>query len=210
MTSIALDPIDVTGRTYYVTFSATMLVDDLGNFVGPVPESFGHVLKTSDGGATWQPLTGPGLPFVPANVIRVDPNDPATLYVGTSVGLYRSLSGGPWARFGGDSLPLVDVEDVCISPASTSTARRLTAATFGRGFWQISTDASANPAGVKGRGDTNFDLRIDGLDLIDLADAFSSTQASPMYRYQADMVGSVNLVDDADLTAMLSKFGGQP
>ncbi len=31
-----------------------------------------------------------------------------------------------------------------------------------------------------------------------------------MYRYQADLVGSINLVDDADLTAMLSKFGGQP
>jgi photosystem II stability/assembly factor-like uncharacterized protein len=207
MTSIALDPSDLTGRTYYVTFSATMLVDDLGNLVGPVPPSFGHVLRTSDGGTTWQPLTGPGLPFVPANVIKVDPNDPRTLYVGTSVGIYRSQDGGTsWARFGGDSLPLVDVEDVCISPAS----KRLTVATFGRGFWQISTDASANPAGVKGRGDTNFDLRIDGLDLIDLADAFSSTQASPMYRYQADLVGSVNLVDDADLTAMLSKFGGQP
>jgi hypothetical protein len=101
---------------------------------------------------------------------------------------------------------------VCISlnPDPTLASKRLTVATFGRGFWQISTDASANPAGVKGRGDTNFDLRIDGLDLIDLADAFSSTQASPMYRYQADLVGSVNLVDDADLTAMLSKFGGQP
>ena len=212
MTSIALDPGDVTGRTYYVTFSATMLVDDLGNFVGPVPESFGHVLKTTDGGATWLPLTGPGLPFVPANVIKVDPKDPTTLYVGTSVGLYRSQASGTWARFGGDSLPLVDVEDVCISlnPDPTLASKRLTVATFGRGFWQISTDASANPAGVKGRGDTNFDLRIDGLDLIDLADAFSSTQASPMYRYQADLVGAENLVNDFDLTAMLSKFGGQP
>jgi hypothetical protein len=201
MTSIALDPTDLSGRTYYVTFAATVLDDQ-----SPLPESFGHVLKTADGGATWLPLTGPGLPFVPANVIKVDPNDPTVLYVGTSLGLYRSQNGGPWTRFGGDSLPLVDVEDVCISPAS----KRLTAATFGRGFWQISTDASASPAGVKGRGDTNFDLRIDGLDLIDLADAFSSTQASPMYRYQADMVGAENLVNDLDLTEMLARFGGQP
>jgi len=203
LTSIAFDPTDLTGRSYYVTFNATVLDDG----ITPVPSSFGHVLKTADGGATWQALTGPGLPFVPANVIKVDPGDPAVLYVGTSVGLYRgSQNGGAWTRFGGDALPLVDVEDMCISPAS----KRLTVATFGRGFWQIDTDASASPAGVKGRGDTNFDLRIDGLDLIDLADAFSSTQASPMYRYQADMVGSVNLVDDADLTAMLSGFGGRP
>ena len=63
---------------------------------------------------------------------------------------------------------------------------------------------------MRGNGDSNFDLRIDGQDLIDLADSWGSTEASATYRWQADLTGAVNKVDDADLTALLSKFGGAP
>jgi hypothetical protein len=139
-------------------------------------------------------------------VIAVDPGDANTLYVGTALGLYRSIDGGlNWARFGAGTLPLVEVSDLCISPAS----KRLTVATYGRGFWQIGTDAT-DPAGVKGNGDTNFDQRIDGQDLIDLADAFGTTELTTRYLWQADLVGAVNAIDDGDLTALLAKFGGLP
>jgi len=59
-------------------------------------------------------------------------------------------------------------------------------------------------------GDTNFDSRIDGEDLIDLADGFNTDQSNPRYRWQADLVGSVNQIDQADLNALLAKFGGRP
>jgi hypothetical protein len=212
LSSIAFDPADLTGQTYYMTSKAMSITDDAGSTSQPMPESFGHLYKTSDGGASWislaaRPASAGGLPFVPVGIVKVDPNDPQTLYVGTEIGLYRSIDGGQnFSRFGAGSMPMVDVTDLCITPAS----KRLSVATFGRGFWQISTDLSTNPAGVKGRGDTNFDLRVDGSDLLDLADAFLGTQVSATYRYQADMVGATNLVDDADLTAMLAKFGGQP
>ena len=212
LSSIAFDTADQSGNTYYVTTATSdTLVDDASNLV-PAPASFAHLYKTADGGATWSTLgdkavASGGLPSVPANIIKVDPSDANTLYLGTEIGLYRSTDGGAnWSRFGGNSLPLVSVSDLCI----TASSKRLTAATYGRGFWQISTDASVNPAGVKGRGDTNFDLRVDGRDLLDLADAFGSTQASANYRYQADLTGTTNAVDDADLTSMKSKFGGQP
>jgi hypothetical protein len=63
---------------------------------------------------------------------------------------------------------------------------------------------------VRGNGDTNFDGRIDGEDLIDLADGFGATQASPAYRWQADLVGTSNLIDQSDLNALLARFGGVP
>jgi hypothetical protein len=202
LSSIAFDPGDPSGKSYFVT-SRTMLLDD----GSPVPASMGHLFKTTDGGATW---TFPGaatLPFVPFEIVRFDPGDPATVYVGTDAGLWRSRdAGATFQRYGGDSLPLARVTDVCIAPAS----RRLTVSTFGRGFWEIDTSPDGNPAGVKGNGDTNLDQRWDGVDLMDLADALGATQASDSYRAQADLVGDTNAVDDSDLAALLLRFGGSP
>jgi photosystem II stability/assembly factor-like uncharacterized protein len=184
---------------------------DADNKLSKYPADFGHVLRTRDGGLTWESLGVQGaltdrLPAVGVNVVKVDPNDPATLYAGTELGLYRSTdSGATWSRFGAGTLPLVEVRDLCI----TAGSGRLTAATYGRGFWQIDTTA-ATAAGVRGLGDTNFDSRIDGEDLIDLADGFGATQSSPVYRWQADLVGATNEIDDADLIALLAKFGGRP
>jgi len=215
LSSIEFDPRDASGRTYYVTSLATALIDADGNFY-PYPTDFGHVFRTDNGGATWtslgaQPVASGGLPNVGANVIKVDPGDPAILYVGTMIGLYRSTdSGSTWSRFGAGSLPLVEVRDVCFAPpGSPGGSERLTVATYGRGFWQIDT-AAVSAAGVRGLGDTNFDGRIDGEDLIDLADSFNATQSSAVYRWQADLIGATNRIDGDDLNALLAKFGGQP
>jgi hypothetical protein len=211
LSDIAFDLADLSGKTFYVSSRAMDLVDSNG-VPQTLPQSFGHLYKTTDGGLHFtslgtQPVGSGGLPFVPVVAIAIDPGDNNTLYVGTNLGLYRSQDGGAnWSRMGAGSLPLVEVSDFCISPAS----KRLSVATYGRGIWQISTDASNSPAGVRGNGDTNFDGRIDGLDLIDVADAFGTTNATPGYRWQADIVGTVNQVDGADLNALLSEFGGQP
>jgi hypothetical protein len=210
LSSVEFDPLDPSGNTYYVTTVAAALIDARNAF-HPYPAGFGHLFRTRDGGLSWDSLGAQdvamgGLPNVGANVVKVDPGDPATLYVGTEIGLYRSTdSGATWSRFGAGTLPLVEVTDVCIAPAS----QRLTAATYGRGFWQIDTTAAAT-AGVRGLGDTNFDSRIDGEDLIDLADGFGATQSSPVYRWQADLVGTSNRIDQDDVDALMAKFGGRP
>jgi len=209
--SVEFDPRDPSGQSYYITSLAADLIDPQNNFT-PYPENFGHVFRTVDGGLSWQSLGAQGvastdLPHVGADVIKVDPADSNTLYVGTEIGLYRSTDAGQtWSRFGAGTLPLVEVSDICISPGS----RRLTVATYGRGFWQIDTAAAGSAAGVRGLGDTNFDSRIDGEDLIDLADAFGATQSSPAYRWQADLVGTTNGIDQSDLDALMARFGGRP
>jgi len=94
-----------------------------------------HLWKSSDGGATFVAIDGgSGFPFgVPVNTIKVDPTNTSALYVGTHLGVYRSTdSGTTWARFG-SGMPLVNVEDLYISPDATMVR----AATFGRGFWQL-------------------------------------------------------------------------
>jgi photosystem II stability/assembly factor-like uncharacterized protein len=211
LTSVEFDPQDPSGRSYYLTHVATTLID-AENKLYPYPPTFGHVLRTEDAGLSWQSLgaqdvAAGGLPKVGVGVIKVDPNDSNTLYVGTEIGLYRSTDrGATWSRFGAGTLPFVEVRDICIAPQS----QRLTVATYGRGFWQIDTAGSASNAGVRGLGDTNFDSRIDGEDLIDLADGLGATQASPVYRWQADLIGATNKIDEQDRDALLAKFGGRP
>jgi photosystem II stability/assembly factor-like uncharacterized protein len=52
------------------------------------------IWASSDGGAHWAPRNG-GLHAMRANNLLVDPNDPATLYLGTEqAGLYKSTNGG--------------------------------------------------------------------------------------------------------------------
>ena len=93
-----------------------------------------HLWKSVNGGASFTAIDGGGFPAgVPVNTVRVDPGNTSVVYAGTHLGIYRSIDGGTnWARFG-SGLPLVNVEDIYISP--TSSVVRI--ATFGRGFWQL-------------------------------------------------------------------------
>ena len=203
---IAFDPSDPTFSTLWAASGAFVLPSGL-----PIPDAVGHVFRTTDRGVTWTALPGVAgsrLPNVPVSTLVADHNDPAgnTVYVGTDAGLYRTTDGGlHWARFG-SGLPLGSVTGVCLNESSSS----IKLAMWGRGIWQVNTAASGNPAGVRGRGDLNHHLRLDGFDLIDLAAALGATQADDRYRAEADLVGAVNAIDDDDLTAFLARFGGSP
>ncbi len=97
----------------------------------------GHVYKSVDGGATWQRSDGSGSTAVadmPVFRLLVNPYNPATLYLGTELGLLTSSDGGiSWARDAAFSN--VIVEDLAFDQGSSSNW--LFAFTYGRGAFRI-------------------------------------------------------------------------
>jgi photosystem II stability/assembly factor-like uncharacterized protein len=107
-----------------------------------------HVLRTRDGGKTWQRVVD-GLPAgANVNAIREDPARPGLLYLGTERAVFVSLDGGDsWASLR-QNLPNTSVRDLIVKDDD------LVLATHGRGFWilddvaalrQLSRDTLAAP-----------------------------------------------------------------
>ena len=212
-TSVAFDPGDPTGTRFWAANEATTAFDTAVGLAAdppsrPVPDSLGHLFLTEDRGRTWRPVrgsVGAALPNVPIASLRADPNDSNTLYVGTYVGLYKTTDGGQtFTRDPG--LPLVKVSDICVAPGSSN----MKVATYGRGIWQLNGGPGGLAAGVRGRGDLDFNQQLDGFDLLDLVAALGSTGQDAAYRQEADLVGTTNEVDDLDLAAFLQRVGGRP
>ncbi|GJM43793.1 MAG: hypothetical protein DHS20C21_06350 [Gemmatimonadota bacterium] len=92
----------------------------------------GHVYRSTDAGLTWTDVSG-NLPDVPAQTVVVDPVDADWAYLGTDLGVYRTTDGGAtWTDFNA-GIPTAMVLDLVIR----QTNRRMRAATFGNGVWEI-------------------------------------------------------------------------
>jgi hypothetical protein len=92
----------------------------------------------SGGSSAWQQFSD-GLPDLPAKVIKVDPDDPGQLWLGSDRGIYLRTSGTNWEAFGTASgMPNVPVYDVAID----NFRGRVYAGTFGRGAFMLTN----NPA----------------------------------------------------------------
>ncbi len=101
-----------------------------------------HLFASSDGGATWSPIshTGKpnGLPDLPVAQVEQDPSDPNVLWAASYVGVYRSPDrGATWVRYG-VGLPNVPIEAFGSVPmAILPDGSKLRLATYGRGIWEI-------------------------------------------------------------------------
>jgi hypothetical protein len=128
ISSIAVDPHDITGATVYATIMGF---------------GFPHLYRSTDFGAHWLNLSA-NLPDAPANAIVVDPNDANTVYIALDTGVYvtQAVTTCPttncWSVLG-IALPNSPIIALAIGPnLPVGDGRRglLRAATYGRGLWQ--------------------------------------------------------------------------
>jgi len=123
---IAVDPRD--SRVAYVVFNG---------FDTHTPDTPGHVFKTTNGGQSWQDISG-DLPDIPALSLVLDPDHAGVIYIGTDIGVFRTVDGGRhWTLFG-EGLPTTPVVDL-IYHRETHT---LIAATHGRSVYALSLASS--------------------------------------------------------------------
>lgn len=146
ISSIFIDPHDLTGNTVYVT------VEQANSGVSNV----GTLYRSTDGGAHWSEITS-NMPIAPANSMVVDPQNANVVYAATDAGVFFTtqvstcaMSGSTcWSAFGA-GLPEAPVVALSASPPSASP-QALVAATYGRGIWQTplwSSGASLTTAAV--------------------------------------------------------------
>jgi ELWxxDGT repeat protein/autotransporter-associated beta strand protein len=160
-----------------------------------VGSSFGgnKVLRTMDGGVTWQNLTG-NLPDLPTNALAINGT---TFYVGNDSGVYTSIDDGTtWAKLA-TGLPNVEVRDLQYDPVR----KILTAATFGRGVWQIST-ATTIPLTVN----TLADETNAGDGLLSLREAIATSNSTGQsIGFDPSLSGGTIALDPANGPLMVSK-----
>jgi photosystem II stability/assembly factor-like uncharacterized protein len=118
-----VEPSRVDGDLTYVAFDRHMLDDRRP-----------YVYKTTDGGRSFQNITG----NLPANayvwVVREDPKNPKLLYAGTELGLYVSYTaGGNWTSLALKNLPVVAIHDLLIHPRDND----IILATHGRSIYVL-------------------------------------------------------------------------
>lgn len=130
ISSIAVDPHDVTGATVYATV--------MGFGSGP------HVYRSTDFGAHWTAISF-NLPIAPANAVVVDPNDANTVYVALDTGVFVTQavatcsSTNCWSPLGTGlpNAPVTTLEAAPDMPTGDGRLGMLRAGTYGRGLWQI-------------------------------------------------------------------------
>lgn len=126
VTRVAFDPHDP--KAIYATLSGLN---------AQTPGRPGHVFRTTTGAKRWTDISPPA--DVPVNAIALDGTSSHTvLYIGTDQGVWRSDDGGTnWIRVDPEHLPNAAVSDLVWNPKTGV----LTAATWGRGVFELSSPA---------------------------------------------------------------------
>lgn len=127
-------------RARFDPIDPTVIYAVVGGFNGGGPGQSGHVFRTTVGGTTWtdiSPTVGTlSEPLdVPFNAIALDGTEvPTTLYVGTDLGVLRSVDAGvSWSVLDDIHFPRVPVTDLALN----QTAGVLAAGTYGRGVFKF-------------------------------------------------------------------------
>src|SRR5207302_798935 len=102
----------------------------------------GHVFKTTNFGAQWTDVSG-NLPDIPTSAVLPDPANPTIVYLGTDIGVFRSVVGGStWTAFN-NGLPPVVVKAFAAQPGGL-----IRIATWGRGTYELVTNSTPTASGT--------------------------------------------------------------
>lgn len=139
ISGVTIDPADTSGGTVYVTLSGFSRAWHEAPGAG-----YGHIWRTTDGGATWTDVTGAAgaadsFPDAPANRTLIAPD--GSLVVATDLGVFvdnvKTDGLGHWKRLG-----LSDITAMGNLPTATAVylvvspdGKTLYVATHGRGIW---------------------------------------------------------------------------
>jgi photosystem II stability/assembly factor-like uncharacterized protein len=109
VSALAIDPVN----------SATVYAGHAGYAGVPLGGGRG-VFKSTDGGKIWSPANS-GLTATSVFAQAIDPDNPATLYAGTSGGVFKSTDGGGSWNLANSGLPVASVSALSIDPANSAT-----------------------------------------------------------------------------------------
>ena len=136
-------------RALFDPVDPTVIHAVMGGLNGPGPGQSGHVFRTTIGGTSWtdiSPTVGTLLePLdIPFNAIALDGTEvPTTIYVGTDLGVLRSVdAGASWSILDDIHFPRVPVTDLVLN----QTAGVLCAGTYGRGVFKFTKPAGPSIA----------------------------------------------------------------
>ncbi len=134
---VTIDPHDTTGQTVYAAIE--------GFSAGP--QGTPQLYLSTNGGQSWNAIAS-NLPLAPASAVVVDPQDANTIYVGMDTGVYlthqvTNCATGSCFSVYGSGLPLAPITQLLATPLG-STTPTLTAASYGRGLWQIPLSVTAS------------------------------------------------------------------
>jgi hypothetical protein len=135
ISSVAIDKNDATGQTAYV------------GIMGFVGTGNTHIWKTTNAGQNWTAFgsTTNGLPDAPVNALLVDSG---TVYAGTDVGVFQSLSSGAnWTEVGPNAQPgatgyLPNVAVTAVRLFNSGGTKKLRVSTYGRGIWEFNLNTT--------------------------------------------------------------------
>lgn len=141
-----------------------------------------HVLRTSDGGETWEDISA-NLPEIPVNDVIIDPDFPdAVYYIANDLGVWHTLDGGITWEVLGSNLPFTVVNDLKFHAGT----RSLVAGTFGRSM--LKYDASnIQPVTVH--------EQTGALPMMQVAPNPLSADASISFRLDRAAKGKIQVVD---------------
>ena len=133
-----------------------------------------QLYRTEDGGVSWQrSASSLELSGVPANTIAIEPDHPERLWLGTDIGVFRSVnSGRTWAKHS-QGLPNVPIFQLSIDAGRG----RIFAATHGRGAYLLTRPHL-----------TNLEGWIDGgiWDIPSVGNGFAGNQNCTIYLLRQD------------------------